>query len=155
MTSSFTRVFVDAEFSNLTDMHLISLALVSEKGDQFYVELSDYLKDSCNPFVCTAVLPLLSRSGEAVMSRERIQVSLMKWLEKVQGTCDAVVASFDFIGDYSALVESLGQEPGWLRAENVRGQIDETVREQFFQLTGLPKHHALHDALALRYAYRA
>jgi hypothetical protein len=154
MSPFYARVFVDAEFSNLTDMHLISLALVSEKGDQFYAELSDYPKDSCNAFVCTTVLPLLGRSAGAVMSREQIQVNLMKWLEKVQGVCDAVVASFDFVGDYAALVESLGDEPAWLRADNVSGRIDETVRKEFFQLTGLPQHHALHDALALRYAYR-
>jgi 3'-phosphoadenosine 5'-phosphosulfate sulfotransferase len=78
----------------------------------------------------------------------------MQWLEEMRDASDIVVASFDFIGDYVALVESLGGEPAWLRADNVRGQIDETVRKEFFQITGLPRHHALHDALALRFAYR-
>jgi hypothetical protein len=82
MSSLCTRVFVDAEFSNLTDMHLISLALVSEKGEQFYAELSDFPKNSCSEFVCATVLPLLGQSAEAVMSRDYIQASLCNGWKK-------------------------------------------------------------------------
>lgn len=152
--SSGKRVFIDTEFSNLTDLHLISIALVSDDGDEFYVELDDFPFEACNAFVREIVLPQLGQIPNAVMDRDRLRTSLLTWLEHVRASSETVVASYDYFGDWALLAEVLGTTPSWLRPDNIRGRVDEVVRSEFFQLTGLSAHHALHDARALRYAYR-
>lgn len=71
--SKFTCVYVDAEFSDLVDMNLISLGLVSDNEDEFYAELSTFPHDACNSFVCETVLPQLGRVPVAMMSPERLR----------------------------------------------------------------------------------
>jgi hypothetical protein len=153
-TTHFLRVFIDTEFSDLVDMHLISIAFVSQNGEEFYAETDDFPAEKCNDFVRENVLPLLGQKPDAVMQRDCLKTSLMAWLEKVRAGRETVVVSYDYGGDWSLLVEALGETPAWLRPDNIRGRIDEIIRKQFFDLTGLPEHHALFDAKALRLAYR-
>ena len=54
-------VFLDTEFTDFVRPDLISLALVSEDGREFYAERTDYRKDECSDFVRETVLPLLGR----------------------------------------------------------------------------------------------
>mgnify|MGYP006318833311 CR=1 FL=1 len=58
------KLFLDCEFSQLNkDTKLISLALVAESGEEFYVELSDtYDLSDCSDFVIEHVLPQLNPS---------------------------------------------------------------------------------------------
>jgi hypothetical protein len=53
------KLFLDCEFTQLNrDTKLISLALVSEAGDEYYVELTDtFLVKECSEFVIENVLP--------------------------------------------------------------------------------------------------
>lgn len=55
------KLFLDCEFTQLNkDTKLISLALVSEVGDEYYVELTDtYSVEDCSDFVIQNVLPQL------------------------------------------------------------------------------------------------
>ena len=55
------KVFLDCEFTQLNrDTKLISLALVSEAGHEYYVELTDtYVTKDCSDFVIKNVLPQL------------------------------------------------------------------------------------------------
>lgn len=55
-------LFLDCEFSQLNrDTKLISLALVSEAGHEYYVELTDtYLVGDCSDSVIQNVLPQLN-----------------------------------------------------------------------------------------------
>lgn len=57
------KLFLDCEFTQLDqDTKLISLALVSEAGDEFYVELTDtYQVEDCSDFVIQNALPQLHR----------------------------------------------------------------------------------------------
>ena len=56
-----TLLFFDREFTDLKDSaSLISAGFITQSGDQFYAELTDYNEDSCNDFVKATVLPLLS-----------------------------------------------------------------------------------------------
>lgn len=56
------KLFLDCEFTQLNQStKLISLALVSEGGDEFYVELTDtYQVGDCSDFVIQNVLPQLN-----------------------------------------------------------------------------------------------
>jgi len=75
------KLFLDCEFSQLNqEAKLISLALVSETGEEFYVELTDtYLVDDCSDFVIQHVLPQLDlqRHGLSLIDA---QVFLQKFL---------------------------------------------------------------------------
>lgn len=56
-----TLLFFDCEFTDLSgSASLVSAGFITQSGEQFYAELSDYEEDSCNDFVKTTVLPLLS-----------------------------------------------------------------------------------------------
>jgi len=152
-TSHSVRAYIDTEFSNLVDMHLISIALVTDKGQEFYGELNDCPIDDCAEFTRDTVLPLLGRIPGSNLTREQLRDQLMTWLEDVRDGGKLVV-SYDYFGDYALLIESLGSEPSWLRGDNVRNRIDATARAAYFARTGEPMHHALHDARALRCSYR-
>ncbi len=56
------KLFLDCEFTQLNrDTKLISLALVSEAGHEYYVELTDtYVVGDCSDFVIQNVLPQLN-----------------------------------------------------------------------------------------------
>lgn len=56
-----TLLFFDCEFTDLSSSaSLISAGFITQSGDQFYAELSDYEENACNDFVKAKVLPLLS-----------------------------------------------------------------------------------------------
>ena len=53
-------VFLDTEFTKFNRPDLISIALVSEDGREFYAERTDYRRDECTAFVCETVLVRIS-----------------------------------------------------------------------------------------------
>jgi hypothetical protein len=75
------KLFLDCEFTQLNQSaKLISLALVAETGQEFYVELTDtYLVEDCSDFVIQHVLPQLHlhRHGLSLIDA---QVSLREFL---------------------------------------------------------------------------
>jgi hypothetical protein len=66
------RWFLDTEFDkNGTTIKLISIALVSERGDEYYRVLSDgWRVEDCDPWVQQNVVPHLFAGGAASASRE-------------------------------------------------------------------------------------
>jgi hypothetical protein len=68
------KLFLDCEFSQLNkDTKLISMALVAESGQEFYVELLDtYDVTDCSEFVIEHVLPQLNPSvyGETLVEAQ-------------------------------------------------------------------------------------
>lgn len=80
------KLFMDCEFTQLNqNTKLISLALVSEAGDEFYVELTNtYQVEDCSDFVIQHVLPQLSlpRYG---MSLVEAQAALRVFLGSIFG----------------------------------------------------------------------
>jgi hypothetical protein len=54
-------VFLDTAFTDFVRPNLISLALVSEDGREFYAERTDCHRDACGDFVRETVVPLLGR----------------------------------------------------------------------------------------------
>jgi len=64
------KIFLDCEFTQLNQYSkLISLALVSQSGEEFYVELTNtYSLDDCSDFVIQNVLPQLDplRCGQSL-----------------------------------------------------------------------------------------
>lgn len=80
------KAFLDCEFTQLNrDTKLISLALVSEAGHEFYVELTDtYQTKDCSDFVIQNVLPQLNlpEHGQPLVEA---QTSLLAFLGNLEG----------------------------------------------------------------------
>lgn len=80
------KLFLDCEFTQLNQStKLISLALVSEGGDEFYVELTDtYVTQDCSDFVIQNVLPQLNLA-EHGQTLVEAQSSLLAFLSDLEG----------------------------------------------------------------------
>jgi len=140
-------VFVDSEFTSLTEPRLISLAAVATDGANFYCELSDWPRASCSEFVRTTVLPLLD--GDTVPHPAAAE-SFTRWLAERAAAAPVTLVS-DSGFDRWALSDLLGREdlpPGcvWARVPIHYEQLDAAVEG-----LGLRRHHALDDARALRH----
>ena len=80
------KLFLDCEFTRLNrDTKLISLALVSEAGHEYYVELTDmYVTQDCSDFVIQNVLPQLNPTAHGQTLVEA-QSSLLAFLSTLEG----------------------------------------------------------------------
>ncbi|MFM0091989.1 3'-5' exoribonuclease [Paraburkholderia sediminicola] len=144
------RIFVDTEFTDFLDCDLISIALVADDGHEFYAERTDFDRRACSAFVEEAVLPQLGQFPDRKFSRASLQSSLHEWLEQYGGGTFCM----DFHGDWDLLVDALDGVPAGWEAALVWDQVDKGRLESYFQNFG-GRHHALHDARALRYAMQA
>ena len=63
-------IFLDTEFTDFARPDLISLALVSEDGREFYAERTDYDPERCSEFVRETVLPLLDELAAALRAAQ-------------------------------------------------------------------------------------
>ncbi len=146
-------LFLDTEFTDFIDIELISIGLVSEDGRTFYAERNDYRQEAASHFVYEAVRPHLGRQPEAICSREELTRRLYEWFStfpgKVQIACDST-HDRDLLWD--ALEDGL---PSNLEPKVIKlaWQEDRSFNEavcKYHDQPGHPRHHALHDAQALR-----
>lgn len=142
-----TYVFIDSEFTTLTNPQLLSFGAVATDATAFYCEIADVPPDRCSEFVRSTVLPLLD--GNAVPHPVAAQ-SFATWLAARAASRTTIIVS-DSGFDRWAMTDLLGREdlpPGvrWVRVPVDYEQID-TVAGSL----GLRRHHALDDARALRH----
>lgn len=143
-------VFVDSEFTSLTEPRLISLGAVATDGAAFYCELSDWPRDTASPFVREHVLPRLD--GEAVPHPVAAE-SFVRWLAARTVHAPLTLVS-DSGFDRWALADLLGSEDlpqgcRWLRVPVAVEDLDAAAGA-----LRLRRHHALDDARALMHALR-
>jgi hypothetical protein len=144
------RVFVDTEFTDFIDCHLISIALVADDGREFYGERSDFDMSTCSQFVYAAVLPQLGQHPGRVFTRDKLRVALLAWLNEFSEESERMLC-FDNGGDWELLCDLIDEVPsGWL-ALHVGGMLDSHRLEEYYRQHG-GRHHALSDARANRYA---
>jgi RimJ/RimL family protein N-acetyltransferase len=143
-----TYVFVDSEFTNLSDPRLISVGAVATDATSFYCELSDWPQDHCSDFVRSHVLPLLD--GDSVPHPMAAE-AFARWIgAKLERGPTVIVSDSGF--DRWALADLLGREDlpagtRWLRVPVAYETLDEVAAA-----LSLKRHHALDDARALRHA---
>ena len=95
------KLFLDCEFTQLNqNSKLISLALVSETSDEFYVELTDtYLVDDCSDFVIQNVLPQFSLPSYGMRLAEA-QDKLKVFLNSLDGPLEVCSDAPDWDWDF-------------------------------------------------------
>ncbi len=137
------RLFLDCEFTQLSAAaKLISLALVSEDGHEFYVELQDtWQTKDCSDFVVKIVLPQLwggSHSLPIIEARSALLSFLATFDEGIEIVTDAPQY------DWELFCELAYDDGHWPR--NVRNYpTDATTLSPISDGEELP-HHALLDA---------
>ncbi|WP_288392036.1 hypothetical protein [uncultured Herbaspirillum sp.] len=154
MNSAVINVFIDTEFTDFVDPHLISLGMVTEGEEVFYAELP-YDIGRCSEFVKEIVLPMLGYAPEAQIGREDLCEKILHWLCSVRvGNLDVRIC-YDFQTDWDLFVGVLRERiPSWCSGRLVADRISEPLRCEYHRLNLLPEHHALNDAKANRYAFR-
>lgn len=149
------KIFLDCEFTQLNqDSKLVSLALVSESGKEFYVELTDtYSFEDCSDFVIQYVLPQLElpRYGQSLVeARASLRRFLGGFNEELEVCSDAPHWDWGFFHDLACAdhqpwpVQVLHQPTNLTSLFN---QVNAEALEQV-ELSDLP-HHALLDARML------
>lgn len=148
------RRFLDTEFTDFQPRHfeLISIAVVAEDGGEFYAEVNDFDLSGCSAFVKRFVPPKLDKAPGRSMPKAEVAEELLAWLACYRD--DVPVLSFDYAGDLYLLCDLLKGLPDWRVVENVFMQLSKKRIEQYFDEFPGPRHHALYDARANRYAYR-
>lgn len=148
------KIFIDTEFTDFIDCHLISLGLAAETGEDFYAEVP-YPDKACSEFVREAVIPLLGRIPHARCAFDELRLKTLNWLDIVREKDEAVEVCFDYQGDWDLFIDALDYRvPNWCSPRLVDRNINELLLYTFHKKYGLPEHHALYDAQANRYAFR-
>lgn len=153
-------LFLDTEFTAFIDIDLISIGIVSEDGlHEFYAERCDYRRDWASDFVKEAVVPHLGQRPESVCSREVLTRRLYEWLGafpgRVQIACDSA-HDRDLLWDAleDGLPSNLETSVRWLAWESEERVFHDAVCAYHDQ-PNRPRHHALHDAQAMRLGWLA
>jgi 3' exoribonuclease, RNase T-like len=159
------RAWIDCEFTDLDEPDLLSVGIVSEAGQEFYLELlDDVLERRSSAFVHDTVLPMFG-----VIAGARAA----SYLEFTTRACDFLLSLeepirvvFDYAMDRELLEHALQQAPRWAElkillswefapAAAYESDIGAAAMEEVWRdepVTGLGRHHALADARALRAA---
>jgi hypothetical protein len=156
-----THLFFDCEFTDLSNSaSLISAGFVSRSGDQFYAELADYEEDSCNDFVKTTVLPLLSLPP---ISTADFFFALTDWLnnlgEELLFIADSdwdqkiLTKTFAAIGETIPDNWRFQKTPDNFTNGMQRNLFNDEMAAYFLRHPNHKQHHALTDAHAIRSAY--
>jgi hypothetical protein len=152
-------VFLDTEFTDLEYPQLISIALVAESGESFYAELANgWTPENCSPFVCERVLPQLT-GGDFLQETGYAGRRLAYWLAEfccpVRVVTDA--PGYDWVLMRDLLLEAappnLYPEPIALYSESFPELAPLLQEARAKAFSGVPPHHAMQDALALREAW--
>lgn len=163
-----TYIFFDTEFTDLVqEPFLISAGFASEDGTEFYGELEpQFWAPWASPFVQANVAPLLDQvthrtGGLSPFSLTGLAQAIREWLERQS---DEVVLVSDSPGYDFALLLNLFDEANepWpgnkekrARCFSLSSEAAALTYQREFRRIGLPQHHALADAKALRAAWSA
>lgn len=155
-------IFLDTEFTGLDQAKpdLISIGLVDESGREFYAELPEsHWTVQCNEWVHFNVLPHLWH-GKYEQCKASIAESLAVWIESVPEKAVIVTdfAEADFFKQLKPLLTRWPRNLNTWPLEFSVLSFDEDKQSKLQQIKdiyynqGNPRHHALHDARALKLA---
>ena len=148
-------LFIDTEFTDLLNPVLISVGIVAQGGAEFYGEIP-VVEDECTAFVRKTVLPLLGKEPNAACTKFELRSRILTWMETIRPTEQEIVICADNQIDIDLLCDALDfRPPGWMAFRLIGQDVDQSLVNRFFAEEELPRHHALYDARANRYAYRS
>lgn len=137
------KVFLDTEFNGF-EGELISIALVSEGGDEFYKVVNYPLMGQQNPWVAENVIPVIGPDMEPVGGR--IVYMLSDWLCGLGPDVEVIA---DWPGDFKHFWDSLS-------IGSIRYRLPEQLRTRLIRgldYSSKIPHNALEDARAQKIAW--
>lgn len=171
------HIYIDTEFTDFVDMQLISLGAVTEDGREFYAEVSDYDKQASSAFVKEHVEPLLKKQLQ--VPSVQVGAKFSQWISDLGDPCALVVEYIP--GDWQLTIETMGNtiptnlnpEPVFTSNELMHRAVmyaltigckSDTLVDlvlqtyqikylDYFFLKKAPRHHALEDARAMKFAW--
>jgi len=146
------NIFVDTEFTDFKDPKLISIGIAAQTGEEFYAEVEYSIAD-CSDFVRATVLPLLSQNK--TLPLHELKGVLSVWIDTVrQG--EPIVMCYDSEYDREMLYQIFGSDtPNGIVFRNLGSSYVNKLKIYEWHIkTKQAAHHALHDARALKYAFR-
>ncbi|WP_262389528.1 3'-5' exoribonuclease [Cupriavidus campinensis] len=136
-----TRYFIDTEFTDFTASQLISIAIVSEDGREFYGECSDFERALCSDFVRDIVLPQLGQFPGRSMPFAELRDELQAWLVAVPLKPKPVLC-YDSNCDLELVTHLLdGPLPRGWKHENVFLKIDAKRFAEYITIHGASITH--------------
>ena len=160
-------VFIDTEFTSLSDPRLIAIGAVTEEGSTFYGIVNDFPRAACTRFVVENVLPALgahpadARLGFAALAR-----TFCTWLDDALNRHGCRTPPACLIVDDECdreLVRQLLEKGGWIDSPETcvsfylrplaseEGGLDR-FNQWFDSHPERRRHNALEDAMAYRWA---
>jgi len=147
------KLFLDTEFTQLDwTAKLISIAVVDENEELFYIELSDtYREEDCSSFVKENVLPYL-KGGQFAKPEVEATARLSLWIEERGVPCIFATDAPDWD---MRLIDPLLIDfwPKNLSKEIVLVDIDCDVANALYWDLKLTRHYSPHDALVNKRGY--
>lgn len=145
-------LFLDTEFTGFKDPKLISIGIVAVSGEEFYAEV-EYSIDDCSDFVRATVLPLLNRNKR--YSLAELKSELSSWIETVRQGGPMLIC-YDSEYDRTMLRQIFTNETpiGTIFRNLGASYVNKIKMYEWHVKHAQPEHHALHDARALKYAFR-
>jgi RimJ/RimL family protein N-acetyltransferase len=149
------HVYIDSEFTRLTQPQLLSFGAVADDDGEFYGEIAETLDESsvpladrCSEFVCDVVLPLFEQCAQP---RAKLANRFASWLaDRARGRPITLISDSGF--DRWALSDLLGTENLPDGAQWLRVPVAYETLDQVAHTLDLRRHHALDDAIGLRHA---
>lgn len=149
-------VFIDTEFTDFIDTHMMSIGLVSIDGHEMYRERLDVPMQSASAFVKEHIIPLLYKNQDEIMTQKQIADDVYRWLDALPS--DKVQIVIDYYADWELLIDLLDG----ILPPNVVGQpvfiqtichpfnkdLNLGFEHYFSQHPEEKQHHALSDAKA-------
>lgn len=147
-------IFIDTEFTDFIDCHLISLGMVTQCKDELYLEVP-YPDETCSPFVREVVIPLLNHDLIHFCRKENLRSRILDWLQLIKKKDDVIEICFDYQTDWDLFYDALdGEVPAYIIPRLVNSNISEVLLYEFWKNNPtLQKHFALHDARANAYSF--
>jgi hypothetical protein len=144
--------FVDTEFTGFKDPKLISIGVVAQTGEEFYAEV-EHAVDECSDFVRATVLPLLNQNK--IYSLAELKDALSSWIDTVRQD-GPILICYDSEYDRTMLSQIFENDtPNGIVFRNLGASyVNKLKMYEWHVKNKQPEHHALHDARALKYAFR-
>jgi len=164
------KVFFDTEFTGLhKGTTLISIGMVSEDGQTFYAELTDYDKKQVDQWIKENVIANLARNiGELYRmadetqhgNKETVALSVSKWLSQfysVEMWSDCLAYDWVLFNDLFGHAFNIPKNVYYIPFDictlfKLKGIDPDINREEFAGIQGA-KHNALHDAKVIKACY--
>lgn len=157
------RIYYDTEFTSLdgnVDWELISAGFVTEDGQEWYAEITDFPHENCSEFVQENVLPLLGQGGVGPerMAGDEFAGRLCAWLRTFSApielisdaACDWALVNGYCYTEFRTLEHKV-EGKLWFPSERQITRLRLSKAESdFWDANRGMQHHALFDARRLR-----